>query len=75
MREYWPKEHFTSVTAILRAFDAFLGNDKLAGKILEVSGQEQFFRKPVEYSNETQRWTYEDSGSLFRKFETMKASL
>jgi 15-hydroxyprostaglandin dehydrogenase (NAD) len=59
--EKWPEEHLTSIDAILQAFDTYLENDKLCGRVLEVSGEEQFFRKPVDFSNETMRWTYEDA--------------
>lgn len=73
--EKWPKEHLTSIDAILQAFDIYLENDNLCGRVLEVSGEEQFFRKPVDFSDETMRWTFEGAGLLFRKYGKGEAKL
>ena len=75
MRAVLPKEHVTSMEAIVRAFNTFLDNDKLSGQILEVSSQEQVFKEMPEFGTETTRWTWEDSWPLFSKLDKGSANL
>ena len=61
--------------AIVQAFNTFLDDGKLSGQILEVSSQEQVFRKMPGFGTETTRWTWEDSSSLFSKVDKERAKL
>ena len=68
MHEYWPRRNLTPMNAVVDCFDVFLEDDTKSGEVLELSGGGQFFRKPVEYSNEAMRWAHEDSGALWKKY-------
>ncbi|USP73243.1 hypothetical protein yc1106_00517 [Curvularia clavata] len=60
--ESWPKEHLTPMSTVIKAIDAFLADPKLTGQVVELSLDNIYFRQPVEYVNESQRWigTYSD---------------
>jgi len=57
--ETMPQEHLTPMSTILKAYDTFLENSDLSGETVEVSQDQLFFRKQVEYPNESQRWVSE----------------
>ncbi|KAG9386031.1 15-hydroxyprostaglandin dehydrogenase [Pyrenophora tritici-repentis] len=61
----WPKEHITPLTTVIKAIDAFLGDDQLTGQAVELSQDNIYFRKQVEYANESQRWMGEESGKIW----------
>jgi 15-hydroxyprostaglandin dehydrogenase (NAD) len=47
MLELWPKEHLTSKETVLGVHDGFLEGER-SGQTVETSGDELFWRKPVE---------------------------
>ncbi|KKY14275.1 putative 15-hydroxyprostaglandin dehydrogenase (nad(+)) [Diplodia seriata] len=51
----FPKEHITPMTTVLKAFDTFLGDDAMTGQTVELSLGDLFFRKQIDYPNESQR--------------------
>lgn len=51
----FPKEHITPMTTVLKAFDTFLGDDTMTGQTVELSIGDLFFRKQIEYPNESQK--------------------
>ena len=61
----WPQEHITPMETALKAIDAFLHNDRMTGETVELSQENIYFRKPVDYANESQRWIGEESGSIW----------
>jgi NAD(P)-dependent dehydrogenase (short-subunit alcohol dehydrogenase family) len=65
--EIWPKEHITPLSTAIKAIDEFLGDDTMTGQAVELSQGDIFFRKPVDYPNESQRWIGEDSLTLWDK--------
>ena len=64
--------HITPMTTILKAYDAILDNGSLTGQTVEVSLQELFWRKPVEYPNESQRWLADDPDGFWREMYERK---
>ncbi len=52
----FPKEHITPMSTVLRAYDMFLGDDKLSGKVVETSLDQVHFQEPPEFSSESNRW-------------------
>lgn len=62
---HWPKEHITPLSTATKAIDAFLADDELTGQAVELSGEELYFRKPVEWANESQRWIGEESDAIW----------
>ncbi|KAF4545868.1 15-hydroxyprostaglandin dehydrogenase [Lasiodiplodia theobromae] len=51
----FPKEHITPMSTVLKAFDTFLDDDGMTGQTVELSIGDLFFRKQVDYPNESQR--------------------
>ncbi|KPI39235.1 Cis-2,3-dihydrobiphenyl-2,3-diol dehydrogenase [Cyphellophora attinorum] len=47
----------------------------MTGEIVELSQEDMFFRRPVAYPNESQRWLNEDSAKYFRDIERQKVEL
>ena len=44
------------MSTVIKAFDTFLDNDKMTGETVELSLDQLYFRKQVDYPNESQRW-------------------
>ncbi|KAH7138014.1 hypothetical protein B0J11DRAFT_449833 [Dendryphion nanum] len=63
--EVWPKEHITPLSTAIKAIDAFLGDDKLTGQAVELSQENIYFREPVEWINESQKWIGTQSLSIW----------
>jgi NAD(P)-dependent dehydrogenase (short-subunit alcohol dehydrogenase family) len=61
----WPKEHITPLSTVNKAIDAFLADDTLTGQAVELSQENIYFRKPVDYPNESQRWIGEESDKIW----------
>jgi 15-hydroxyprostaglandin dehydrogenase (NAD) len=61
----WPKEHITPLSTVNKAMDAFLVDDSLTGQAVELSQENIYFRDPVGYPNESQRWIAENSHELW----------
>lgn len=61
-----PKEHLTPMSTILKAYDAFLDDDKMSGETVECSGDQLYFRKKPEYANDSQRWLIEDPDAFWK---------
>ena len=59
--EVFPKEHLTPMSTALRAYDTFLADDSMTGQTVEVSLDQLYFRKQVEWANESQRWLGEEA--------------
>ncbi|MCJ1311467.1 hypothetical protein MMC25_005138 [Agyrium rufum] len=60
------KGHVTPMSSILKAYDAFIEDDSKTGETVEVSGQTLYWRKPVEFANESQRWLGEDLEGVWK---------
>ncbi|EKD19258.1 uncharacterized protein L3040_009301 [Drepanopeziza brunnea f. sp. 'multigermtubi'] len=52
----FPKEHITPMSTVLRAYDMFLEDPKLSGKVVETSLDQVYFQEPPDFSNESNRW-------------------
>lgn len=52
----FPKEHVTPMSTLIKAYDTFLANDKLSGKVVEASRDQLVYQEPPEYSSESNRW-------------------
>ncbi|EMD96963.1 hypothetical protein COCC4DRAFT_199667 [Bipolaris maydis ATCC 48331] len=63
----WPKEHITPLSTVLKAIDAFLKDDQLTGQAVELSQENIYFRQPVDYVNESQRWIGLESGKIWNE--------
>lgn len=61
----WPKEHITPLSTANKAIDAFLADDTLTGQAVELTQDDIFFRQPVDYPNESQRWIGTESYKLW----------
>lgn len=61
------------MSTIMRAYDTFLGDDKLSGQALEASLDELYFRAQLEYANESQRYLSEGLTKIWS--EVTKTSL
>ncbi|PVI06941.1 NAD(P)-binding protein [Periconia macrospinosa] len=61
----WPKEHITPMSTAIKAIDAFLDDDTMTGQTVELSQENIYFRKQLDYVNESQRWVGEDSQSIW----------
>ena len=71
-----PQEYLTPMGTILRAFDDLIKEETVDGKLqrktgrcLEASEDKLFYREPVEYPSDGQRWLFDGvvNGGLFRK--------
>lgn len=67
VRDIFPKEHITPMSTVLKAFDTFIDNEDMTGQTVELSLGELYFRKQVEWANESQRWLGEDSVSFWEE--------
>ncbi|EPS41890.1 hypothetical protein H072_4126 [Dactylellina haptotyla CBS 200.50] len=65
--DFFPEEHITPVSTIVSAYNKFIDDEKLAGKVVECSQDKHFFREQVEYPSESQRWMNEESGECWAK--------
>jgi 15-hydroxyprostaglandin dehydrogenase (NAD) len=65
----WPKEHLVPMDAVIKVHDTFIDDDGMTGQTVEVAGEkgEMFFRKPIDFSNESTRFTVEDGDSVVKK--------
>ncbi|OCL08026.1 NAD(P)-binding protein [Glonium stellatum] len=63
----FPKEHITPMSTVLKAFDTFLGDDKMTGQSVELSLGKLYFRQQPEWANESQRWLGEDSDGFWEE--------
>ncbi|KAF2199763.1 15-hydroxyprostaglandin dehydrogenase [Delitschia confertaspora ATCC 74209] len=63
----WPKEHITPVSTACKAIDTFLGDDMMTGQTVELSLDQLYFRKMVNWANESQRWIGEESKDIWAK--------
>lgn len=61
----WPKEHITPLSTVNKAIDAFLADDTLTGQAVELSQENIYFRQPVDYPNDSQRWIGEESDKIW----------
>ncbi|KAK6355594.1 hypothetical protein TWF696_004693 [Orbilia brochopaga] len=62
LTDFFPEEYITPVSTIVAAYDKFIADEALAGKVVECSQDQHFFREHPEYPNESQRWMHEESG-------------
>ncbi|KAK6527467.1 hypothetical protein TWF694_004456 [Orbilia ellipsospora] len=67
LKDFFPEEHITPVSTIVAAYDKFITDDKLAGKVVECSQGNHFFREQVGYPSESQRWMNEESGECWAR--------
>ena len=58
------KGHLTPMSTVLRAYDALLAGES-AGETVECSLGELYWRRPVAYPNESQRWLNEDAAGVW----------
>ncbi|CAN9097212.1 unnamed protein product [Alternaria alternata] len=59
------KRHITPLSTVNKAIDAFLADDTLTGQAVELSQENIYFRQPVDYPNESQRWIGEESDKIW----------
>ncbi|KAK0108150.1 hypothetical protein ONS95_002972 [Cadophora gregata] len=52
----FPKEHITPMSTLIRAYDMFLDDSSLSGKVAETSLDQVHFQEPPEFSSESNRW-------------------
>ncbi|KAI4151473.1 MAG: hypothetical protein LQ340_003470, partial [Diploschistes diacapsis] len=52
--------HLTPMRSVLRAYDELLAREDAAGETVEASGEELYWRKPVEFANSGSRWLVDD---------------
>ena len=59
--------HLTPMSSILKAYDSFIETcgDALAGETVEVSGSQLYWRKPVNYANDSQKFLAEDPEGIW----------
>ncbi|MCJ1388610.1 hypothetical protein MMC18_001457 [Xylographa bjoerkii] len=58
------KGHLTPMSTVLRAYETFMDGER-AGETVEVSLGELYWRQPVGYPNESQRWLNEDAAGVW----------
>ena len=56
--------HLTPMSTVVRAYEELLAGDR-AGETVECTLGELFWRRPVEYPNESQRWLNEDAAGVW----------
>lgn len=61
----FPKEHFTPVETIVRAFLVFADDPKLTGKVAHCSLDQIYYAEKPPYPNESERWIGEESQKLW----------
>ncbi|KAF9731753.1 hypothetical protein PMIN06_007676 [Paraphaeosphaeria minitans] len=61
----WPEEHITPLSTVVKAIEAILADDSLTAETIELSQENIYFRKPVDWANESQRWIGEESQSIW----------
>lgn len=67
IRELFPKDQITPMETCLNAFDKFLDDDSLTGKVAELSIEKVIFRNQVDYATENQRWMLEDALKVWQQ--------
>lgn len=53
------------MSTALKAIDAILADDNLTAQTIELSQDNIYFRKPVDWANESQRWVGEESDKIW----------
>jgi 15-hydroxyprostaglandin dehydrogenase (NAD) len=61
MLALFPKEHITPMTTVTKALDTFLDNGSMTGQCVELSLDQLYFRKMIDYPNASQRWLGQES--------------
>ncbi|PVH84298.1 hypothetical protein DL98DRAFT_512677 [Cadophora sp. DSE1049] len=67
IRELFPEDQITPMETCLDAFDKFLDDDSLTGKVAELSIEKVIFRNQADYANENQRWMLEDALKVWQQ--------
>ena len=65
--ERMPKQYITPMSTVMRAFDTFLGDRKMTGQTVELSGHELHFHTIPKYPDEISRWLHEESKYLWNE--------
>lgn len=60
-----PSEHLTPLSTIVQAYDRVLDDNSMTGQVIEASQNDLFFRKQVEYPNQSEEWLMEDLGGFW----------
>jgi 15-hydroxyprostaglandin dehydrogenase (NAD) len=61
-----PKQYITPMETIIKGLDNFLADTEgKTGEVLECSIDKVYFRKPVDYVDESTKWMVEDSATFF----------
>lgn len=55
----FPKDHFTPMSTIIKAYDAILNDDQMTAQVIEVSLDRLYYRKQPEYVDESVKWINE----------------
>ena len=66
--------HLTPMSTILKAYGTFLEDGGMTGQTVEASLDKLFFRMPVEYPNESQRWMAEDPDGVWAEMFSRQKS-
>ena len=62
----FPREHMTPMSTAIKAYDDFLNDHTLTGQVAELSKDSVYYRKQIEFPDETMRWLSLDSGEVWR---------
>lgn len=63
----FPKEHVTPMETIMKAYSAFLDDDKMTGQTVECSLDQLYFRQMPEWANASQKWMGEGSDGFWER--------
>ncbi len=64
------------MTTVLKAIDAFLGDDQMTGQTVELSLDSLYFRTQIEYANDSQKWMGEGSDGFWKEaYKTVPQSM
>ncbi len=55
------------MSTVIKAFDTFLDNDQMTGESVELTLDELYFRKHVDFPNESQKWIHTQSSAMWEK--------
>lgn len=63
-----PKQYITPMETMMEGFDTFLNDvERKTGQVLDISIDKVYFKKPVDYVDDSEKWLVEDSADFFTK--------
>jgi 15-hydroxyprostaglandin dehydrogenase (NAD) len=73
MLDRWPQEYLTPMKTVLQAHDAFLEGEH-TGQTVETSADKLYWRKHIEYPDESARWIAEDAEEHWKRLKGAPSS-